>query len=187
MMIFKIPAIQSGFLKNKLIKKKLKTLFKTLTLTTILFLSIKCIDAQQFTDEIRAGILLWTGSSGTPVFAITNLAGVKLNEQIIMSGGIGFAFNSWNSFLPLFADLRIIPIKADLSPVIYSEIGYTSYLTNTNSTTGGLMFSLGAGVKIKTHKDQSLNFEVGYVNQQYTDGSDKGPATLISLSIGYSF
>jgi hypothetical protein len=84
--------------------------------------------------------------------------------------GIGLGGEKWGSriFLPVCLDLRSNLLKADNSPFVYLNTGYSLgwIVGQKGAGFGGALLGLGAGAKFRISKRQLMMISLGYRFQQ---------------------
>jgi len=149
----------------------------------------------------RVGVL--AGGQST-MFSASITNGVQVGEYFSLGLGVGFDNYPNETVLPLFLDFRGYLLEGQIAPMIFADLGYSlgKVTARDEWDAGGLMFSIGAGVQLKTSASTSVMFEIGYKYQElngvfswYTfpylpfgpviDGKLKNE--LLSVMVGFSF
>lgn len=150
-----------------------------------------------------AGFLF--GIDATPVPSVTMINGIKLSSKFSSGIGIGYEYFDW-SVLPVFADARYYFSNEGFAPLLIAQFGYSISLENlpsnywyksVNKTYGGIMWSLGGGIRAGITQKTAFIAGIHYRFQKLSYESDNwipGEKSLIhsnynrvTVSIGFLF
>ncbi|MGB4206066.1 MAG: hypothetical protein WBJ84_10675 [Bacteroidales bacterium] len=152
-----------------------------------------------------SSIGLLFGIDATPVASVTMINGIKLSSKFSSGIGIGYEYFVW-SVLPVFADVRYYFSNKGFSPLLIGQFGYSVSLENLpsyywdrsyNKTFGGIMWSLGGGIRAGIAQKTAFIAGIHYRFQKLSRESDSwspGEKNLIhsnynrvAISIGFLF
>jgi len=108
----------------------------------------------------------------TAPFSIQSTLGWRSASGLMLGGGAGIEFIQ-STHLPLFLDLRYDLSKSSLTPVLIGKAGYAvpmqKHVQDYNASynySGGLLASLGVGLKIRSREGLAWDISVLYRFQQ---------------------
>jgi hypothetical protein len=129
------------------------------------------------------------------------LNGIEINGICFLGVGAGFDFDEETnneSYLFLgkfFIDMRLFPVKKDISPLIILSSGFAADMSD--ATYGGFLFNSGAGIKYKLEKKLAVNITLNYKYQNLNFASNgnqfnhpintPGGLQYLVLNFGVSF
>ena len=119
------------------------------------------------------------------IFCVQTVNGYQFNSILNAGVGIGLDYyiypgrvyynpsgTSFQSMIPIFADLRFNLLKGSVKPFIIAAGGYSLIYSSTKDNyityKGGLLLNPSVGVKIFVSSKIALNFSVGYRMQKYS-------------------
>ena len=130
---------------------------------------------------------------------IRTMCGILSDEIITIGLGAGLDIYDYDTYLPLYIDMRVKIIRGKVAPVFKANLGYAF---NLGSHSGGLMFCPGLNLKLNFNKDIALMLGIGlkfqemYLRQSYNSISlqnytspEKGVvyARFVSITAGFQF
>jgi|WetSurMetagenome_2_1015567.scaffolds.fasta_scaffold107116_1 hypothetical protein len=121
-----------------------------------------------YSNISRIGFL--SGESSN-IFSINTVNGIRIKQNFALGFGLGYEKYPDRTAIPLFIDTRYCPLKGDISPIIFGDLGYSviNFDDITGSKYGGFMFNLGTGLRIRTNTSFSFLIELGYKYQKAKD------------------
>jgi len=134
-----------------------------------------------FANTTELGLFAGGGNS-SPALSLTTVNGYTVNPYATAGIGTGIQFwwdlyqaNGWyyysntTKIIPMFADVRgdLLPGNR-ITPLYYARVGYGFAITpdEADNTRGGVMFSAGAGFKIRGAENLGWFLAIGYHYQK---------------------
>ena len=178
-----IIADSAGYLKLKIKKPRVIILNKSQISSSAGLVTASLFNPYGYYLNLSGCLLAGRNSAGNT----GNLSMQIVNAYRFRNGlsiGIGTGVEKFDVLLiPAYADLRYYPLKKRVSPFIRVSCGYgfpcsnpeenSSYLYyNYKKTTGGMLFSAGAGIAIWSRDRGAVTAGIGYRYQRIKSETD---------------
>ncbi|UCE66841.1 MAG: hypothetical protein JSU85_02185 [Candidatus Zixiibacteriota bacterium] len=103
-------------------------------------------------------------------------------NNLTAGAGIGINGSGHNRFFEMIFALKAYPLSGNVSPIIYSEMGYASK-SSGYGTGGGPIINVGTGLKVRYKKAVYCFFEIGLKIFMKESSNDNYLGGSISIGI----